>query len=47
LSQRYETGRQAQKQHKRNQMQKEGYPVVVDARDSMKDPVKGLPKGRA
>lgn len=38
------TGQDAKKQHRDNQMKKEGYPVVVDAKDNMSKPVKGLPK---
>lgn len=38
------TGQNAKKQHKVNQMKKEGHPVVVDAKDNDSDPVKGLPK---
>jgi len=38
------TGQDAKKQHRDNQMKKEGYPVVVDAKDNMSKPVKGLSK---
>lgn len=37
-------GQDAKKQHRENQMKKEGSPVIVDAKDNMSDPVKGLPK---
>lgn len=39
-------GQDAKKQHKDIRMKKEGYPVVVDAKDDMSDPVRGLPKLR-